>query len=113
MTSLAAGNPMLRVLAVNLGCAAVAFGLAIPAMIASGTDVGVSFAAGGSALACAVVAAATQHRRWGGRLGWLALAGGVALGALTPWMFAVGGLFLGLHVLGHVLGRRLDAAADR
>lgn len=103
MRSLAAGNPMIRVLAVTLGCAAVVFGLAIPAMVASGTDVGVSFAAGGSALACAVVAAA-PHRRWGGR---------VALGAHTPWMFAVGGLFLGLHVLGHVLGWRLDAAADR
>lgn len=114
MRPLAPGNPMLRVLAANLACEAIVFGLAIPAIIfTDAAGVGPAFAAGGVAMVMALVAAGTQRRAWGWWLGWLAQVVAVGLGLLTPWMFAVGGLFAGLHVLAYVLGRRIDAAGAR
>ena len=111
MRPLAPGNPMLKVLAANLGCEVVVFGLAVPAIIfTDAAGVGPAFAAGGAASVMALVAAGTQRRGWGWWLGWLTQVVAVALGLLTPWMFAVGGLFAGLHVLAYVLGRRIDAA---
>ena len=41
-------------------------------------------------------------------LGWVAQPVGILLGLLTAPMFVVGEMFLGLWVLGFVLGKRLD-----
>nr|WP_269779084.1 DUF4233 domain-containing protein [Propioniciclava soli] len=102
---------MRRALAANLVFEAVVYALAIAGMIqVDAVPVGLALSLGGVAAALALVAAGTLRRPWGWWLGWFVQALGIALGLLTPWMYAVGALFAGLHVLMAVLGRRIDAA---
>lgn len=69
---------------------------------------------GAAAAACGVVTAlclaavAGLRRRWGYVLGWLAQAATVALGLLTPWMYAMGIIFALIWVTCIVLGRRIE-----
>ena len=63
---------------------------------------------GGAAALLALVAAGTMRRPLGYYLGWVTQPVGVLLGLLTVPMFVVGTMFLGLWVLGFVLGKRLD-----
>lgn len=108
---MSAGNPMRTVLVTLLLFEIVVFGLAIPVMIyVSHVSIGLAAALGGGAALLALVAAGLMRKPVGYPLGWLAQLAGVALGLLTPSMFAVGGLFLGLWVITFVLGKRLDAA---
>lgn len=101
---------MARALAANLAFEAIVFALAIAGMIqVDATPVGLAVAAGAGAAVLAVVAAGTYRKMWGWWLGWLVQVIGIALGLLTPWMYAIGALFAGLHVLMYVLGRRIDA----
>lgn len=110
MRRLAPGNPMVRALAANLGFEAVVFALAIAGMIqVDAAPLSLALAAGGGTAALAAVAAGTQRRGWGWWLGWVVQVLAVALGLLTPWMYAIGAMFAGLHVLMYVLGRRIDA----
>lgn len=108
--ALAADNPMMMVVRATLGFEVVAFGLSIPVMIQVSQLPGLTaaLAAGGSALVC-LVAAGTVRKVWGWGLAWLAQLFGIALGVLTPGMFAVGGLFAVLFVTTFVLGKRLEA----
>lgn len=111
---LPAANPMNRALVANLAFEAVVFALAIPGMIQVGdAGVGEAFAVGGVAIACAIVAAARSRTAWGWWLGWLTQVVAVGMGFVSPWMFGVGGLFAGLHVLIYVLGRRIETARKR
>ncbi|MFV0451867.1 MAG: DUF4233 domain-containing protein [Propioniciclava sp.] len=104
---------MNRALVANLGFEAIVFGLAIPGMIVvDDATAGQAFAAGGGAIAVAVVAAARSRTVGGWYLGWVTQIVAVALGLLTPWMFGVGGLFAGLHLIIYVLGRRIDRARE-
>lgn len=108
---LSQANPMNRAWAANLGFEAVIFVLAIAGMIqVDEVSVGLTVGCCGAATAMAVIAAARWRTAWGWYLGWITQAVAVALGFLSGWMFGVGGLFAGLHVVIFILGRRLDTA---
>lgn len=101
---------MMMVVRATLGFEVVAFALSIPVMIQVNQLAGLTaaLAGGGAALLC-LVAAGTVRKVWGWGIAWLAQVLGVALGVLTPGMFAVGGLFAVLFVTTFVLGKRLEA----
>ncbi len=104
------GNPMTKVLMALLVFEVIVFGLSIATMVQV-DEVALlpALAAGGGASVLAVAAAATMRRPLGYALGWLTQLVALALGLLTPSMFAMGGVFVLLWVITFVLGRRLDA----
>lgn len=103
------GNPMTKVLMALLVFEVIVFGLSIATMVqVDGVALVPAVAAGGGASVLAVAAAATLRRPVGFVLGWLTQAAALGLGALTPSMFAMGGVFVLLWVITFVLGRRLD-----
>ncbi len=107
---LSAANPMGRSLIASLICEGLVFALAIPGMIwVAGVSTPLAIAAGAGAAVLALLAAATLRTPAGYPLAWLTQAAALALGLLTPWMFAVGGVFVLLWVISFVLGQRLDA----
>jgi Protein of unknown function (DUF4233) len=109
--TLSAGNPMSKVLLAVLSFEVIAFGLAIPVMIfVSGHAGALAAATGGGAALLALVSAGLLRKPIGYLLGWITQLVGMALGFVTPAMFVVGLVFLGLWVMSFVLGRRLDAA---
>ena len=102
-------NPMRVVLLSILIFEVIVFGLSIPVMIlVSDVPVGLAAGLGGAAALLALVSAGAMRRPLGYYLGWVTQPVGVALGLLTVSMFVVGTMFLGLWVLGFVLGKRLD-----
>lgn len=62
-----------------------------------------------AASALALAGAFGLRRGWGYAFGWAAQAAGIALGLLTPWMYAMGIIFALIWIMSFVLGRRLDA----
>jgi Protein of unknown function (DUF4233) len=111
LITLSPRNPMRTVLMFILIFELIVFVLAVPVMIFN-SDVSLLVAsalAGGAAL-LALVSAGLLGRPAGYPLAWLTQVAAVALGALTPSMFVVGGFFAGIWVLTFVLGKRLDAA---
>jgi hypothetical protein len=73
-----------------------------------GVDKPMALGAGlGLAAACLVVAALLR-RPWAYALGWVVQAGTVALGIITPAMFALGAVFLALWITAVRLGRTID-----
>lgn len=110
---LAEGNPMTKTLALTLFFEVVVYVLAIPGMIQV-NDVAVGLAMGtglGAAVLAGVAGSVLRRGGWAWTLAWLAQAAGIALGVLTPWMYAVGGAFALLFVVEFVLGRRIEASA--
>lgn len=104
-------NPMNRAWVANLACEAVVFALAIAGMIqVDAVTVGVAVGCCGAAMVMAIAAAARWRTGWGWYLGWITQVIAVGMGFLSPWMFGVGGLFVGLHLVIFILGRRLDPA---
>ena len=102
-------NPMRVVLLSVLLFEVILFGLAVPVMILLSDVPGLTAGlAGGGAALLALVAAGGMRRSFGYALGWVTQVAGVALGVLTPAMFAVGGMFLLIWLITFVLGRRLD-----
>lgn len=67
-----------------------------------------------AALCCAVASllclagAALLRRSWGYLIGWAAQAATIALGVLTPWMYAMGIIFALIWLTCIVLGRRIE-----
>ena len=111
--TLAPDNPMRSVLLTVLLFEVIVFGLAIPVMIlVSGVSGGVAAGLGGAAAVLALLSAGLLRRPAGYLVGWLTQLAGVALGLLTPAMYAVGAVFLGLWVLSIVLGKRLESASE-
>ena len=105
-------NPMRVVLLSILLFEFVVFGLAIPVMIlVSDVPPAYAVALGGGAALLALVAAALLRGPAGYLVGWLTQLVGVVLGFLTSPMFFVGGMFLGLWLIGFILGKRLDGQA--
>ncbi len=106
------GNPMRSVLLALLIFEMILFGLAIPVMVLV-SDVSGSAAAalGGGGILLALLSLALMRKPIGFLLGWVTQAVGVALGLVTPAMFAVGGMFALLWVITFVLGKRLDAGS--
>lgn len=103
------GNPMTKVLMSVVAFEVIVFALGAFVMIQiSGRPVGLSLGAALGAAALALLATVMLRSRIGFLLGWLSQVVGIALGFLTPAMFAMGGLFAGLWVISFVLGRRLE-----
>ncbi|MDX6322951.1 MAG: hypothetical protein QOF52_2809, partial [Propionibacteriaceae bacterium] len=104
---LAPGNPMRVVLLTMLIFEVILFGLAVPVMIfVSDVSGGVATALGGAGILLALVAAGLMRKPIGCYLGWLTQVVAVALGLVTPAMFAVGGMFGLLWVITFILGKR-------
>ncbi len=107
---LSPGNPLGRSLMVLLVFEAVVVGLAVPGMVVvNGVPLATAGLAAGAVAVLALVAAGTLRHPVGYALGWVVQVLGVALGVLTSWMFALGGLFAVLWVVTFVLGRSLEA----
>lgn len=107
---LAADNPMRTVLLTTLIFEVIVFGLAIPVMIQV-SDVSPAAAGGfgGGAALLALIAAGVLRKPYGYPVAWLAQVAGVALGFLTPSMYLVGGMFLGLWLISFMLGKRIES----
>lgn len=103
------GNPMTKVLVSVVAFEVIVFGLAFPGMILV-SDTPLSWALTGTLIAVglALASAVTLRRPIGFHLGWLAQLAGILLGLLTPWMYAMGGIFALLWIGTFVLGRKLD-----
>ncbi|MFV0405811.1 MAG: DUF4233 domain-containing protein [Propioniciclava sp.] len=102
-------NPMNRALVANLIFETIVFALAVAGMIqVDDASVALAFGACGAAMALALISASRWRSTWGWYLGWVTQVVAVGLGLLSPWMYGVGGVFAGLHVVIYVLGRRLD-----
>lgn len=69
---------------------------------------GAAAAACGAVTLLCLAAGAGLRRRWGYLVGWIAQAATVALGLLTPWMYAMGIIFALIWVTCIVLGRRIE-----
>lgn len=102
-------NPMNRAIVSVLVFEVIVFGLAIPGMLLI-DDVPVPVAVVSVTVACLLAVAATAglRRPWGYPVAWLTQVAGVALGILTPMMYAVGGLFALIFIGSFVLGRRIE-----
>ncbi|MGI8458911.1 MAG: DUF4233 domain-containing protein [Propionibacteriaceae bacterium] len=106
------GNPMGKVLLSILIFEVIAVGLALPVMLlVSKITVSVAVVSCVGLALLALVSAGLMRKPLGSLLGWLTQVGVVALGLLTPGMYIVGAMFLGIWVLTFVLGRKLDANA--
>lgn len=103
------GNPMTKVLVSVVAFEVIVFGLAFPGMILV-SDTPLSWALTGTLIAVglALASAVTLRRPIGFHLGWLAQLAGILLGLLTPWMYAMGGIFALLWIGTFILGRKLD-----
>ena len=111
---LAHGNPMIRTISMTLLFEIVVFVLAIPGMIqVDDVPAGIAIGVGGAAALVPLAAAATLRRPIGWVLAWAAQVVAIALGLLTPWMYAVGGAFALLFVVEFVLGRRIEQSTKR
>jgi hypothetical protein len=103
---------MRRVLAITLAFEVIVFGLAVPVMVyVSSVPIERAALFGGAAALLAVAGAALLRTPVGYVLGWLTQLAGIALGFVTPAMFAVGGLFAAIWVVTVILGHRLDVDA--
>ncbi len=106
-------NPMMIVVRSTLFFEVIVFGLSVPVMIlVSHVPAAEAALCGGGAAVLALISAGVCRAAWGWILVWLAQAAGLALGVLTPGMYAVGGMFALLVVISFVLGRRLQAQSS-
>ncbi|MEO7586741.1 MAG: DUF4233 domain-containing protein [Arachnia sp.] len=62
----------------------------------------------GLASVLALVATAGLRRGWGYPVAWLTQLAAIALGLLTPWMYAMGLMFTLIWIISFVLGKRLE-----
>lgn len=107
---LSATNPLRPALLSVLWFEVVVFWLGFTGMVqVSEVPVGTAALWTTVASLLALVGALGLRRGWGYPFGWAAQIAGVALGLLTPWMYAMGIIFALIWIMSFVLGRRLDA----
>ncbi|MFT3889491.1 MAG: DUF4233 domain-containing protein [Arachnia sp.] len=107
--TLAPGNPMRSAAMSTLIFQIVVIWLGYIGMIQIGAvDMGPGAAWCGVATVLCLVASGGLRKRWGYAVGWAAQAATVALGILTPWMYAMGLIFALIWVTCIVLGRRIE-----
>ncbi|MFV0429117.1 MAG: DUF4233 domain-containing protein [Arachnia sp.] len=107
-------NPLRTALMSVLIFEVVVFWLALFGMIQV-EDVGILTAIGGvsAASVLAIAAAGGLRRGWGYWIGWLTQVAAIALGILTPWMYAMGIVFAMIWTMSFVLGKRLEARSSQ
>ena len=107
--TLAPGNPMRGTAMSVLIFEVIVITLGYIGMIQiAGVPMGAGAVWCGIATALCLVACGGLRRRWGYLVGWAAQAAIVALGVLTPWMYAMGLIFALIWVTCIVLGRRIE-----
>lgn len=107
---LSSTNPLRSALMSVLVFEVIVFWLAFAGMVqVSGVAVGTAALWVGLASVLAIVATAGLRRGWGYPVAWLTQLATIALGLLTPWMYAMGVIFALIWVISFVLGKRLDA----
>lgn len=107
---LSPGNPLRSALMSVLVFEVVVFWLAFAGMVqVSGVDVGTAALWVGLASVLAIVATAGLRRGWGYPVAWLTQVAAIALGLLTPWMYAMGLIFALIWIISFALGKKLDA----
>ncbi|MGO4957726.1 DUF4233 domain-containing protein [Luteococcus sp. Sow4_B9] len=104
-------NPMNKTMVMILAFEVIVFGLGFPGMIMiTKSPLGISLAATIVASLLAIGAAATLRRPIGYPLGWLTQLAGILLGLLTPWMYAMGGIFAAIWVVSFLMGRKIETS---
>lgn len=103
-------NPMNKAMMLILLFEVIVFGLGFPGMIMV-SDRPLAPAVAATVVACllCLVGAARIKTPFGYLVGWLAQVAGIALGVLTPWMYAMGLIFFMIWAVSFVLGRRIEA----
>lgn len=103
-------NPLRAALMSVLVFEVVVFWLAFAGMIqVAGVAVGMAALWVGIASALAILATTGLRRGWGYPIAWLTQAAAIALGVLTPWMYAMGVVFALIWTISFVLGKRLES----
>ncbi len=106
---LTSDNPMRPALVSVLVFEIVVFWLAYFGMIrVEGVSAVTATISVGAATVLAVAAVAGLRQGWGYPLGWATQLVAVGLGILTPWMFAMGGVFALIWGMSFLLGWRLE-----
>lgn len=104
------GNPLRSALMSVLVFEVVVFWLAFAGMVqVAGIDVGTAALWVSVASALAIVATLGLRRGWGYPVAWLTQVAAIALGLLTPWMYAMGAVFALIWIISFVLGKRLES----
>lgn len=109
MLTLTPDNPMRTALMSVLIFEVIVFWLSFSGVIRVSeisTGEAALWTAGASVLA--IVALAGLRRGWGYIAGWAAQLAAIALGLLTPWMYAMGIVFALIWVMSFILGKRLE-----
>ena len=105
-------NPIRSALMSVLIFEVVVFWLGFAGMVqVSEVPAGTAAAWTGVASALALAASFGLRSGWGYWCGWAAQLAAVALGLLTPWMYAMGIIFALIWTLSFVLGKRLEKPA--
>lgn len=103
-------NPMMPALMSVLIFEAIVVWLAVAGMVQVSDVPMVSALVWAAVVSLLCIAATAGLRRgWGFVVGWIAQASVIALGFLTPWMFAMGIIFAVIWVTSIVLGKRIEA----
>lgn len=107
--TLSSTNPIRSVLLSVLVFEVIVFWLGFAGMVQV-SDVPLGTAAAWTAVASGLALAASAGLRsgWGYWCGWAAQLAGIALGLLTPWMYAMGIIFALIWTMSFVLGKRLE-----
>ncbi|MCC2592586.1 DUF4233 domain-containing protein [Tessaracoccus sp. OS52] len=107
--TLSAGNPIRAAMMSILVFDIVVFWLAFAGMVQlSKVPVGTAVLWTTAATVLALLGAVGLRRGWGYWFGWATQGAGIALGLLTPWMYAMGIVFALIWIMSFVLGKRLD-----
>ena len=107
-------NPMMSALMSVLIFEVVVFWLAFAGMIRV-SDVPVMTAViwTTTASVLAIVATGGLRKGWGFPVGWAVQAIAIAMGVLTPWMYAMGIIFALIWITSFVLGKRLEQRGEK
>lgn len=102
-------NPMRSAAMATLIFEVIVIWLAYIGMIqVESIDIAVAAGLSAAASLLCLAAAAGLRKRWGYLVGWVAQAGLLGLGVLTPWMYAMGIIFALIWATCIVLGRRIE-----
>lgn len=107
-------NPMMSALMSVLIFELIVFWLAFAGMVQV-SNVPVTTAVTWTAVASvlAVVATGALRKGWGFVVGWAVQVLAVAMGMLTPWMYAMGIVFALIWTTSFVLGKRLERRNEK
>lgn len=103
-------NPMMSALRATLVFEIIVVWLSLAGMLQlADAPVGLAVGACAAVTVLAVVALAGLKKGWGFPVAWLTQAAMIALGVLTPWMYAMGVIFAIIWAASVILGKKIEA----